>query len=141
MAKWSQPGSGNHWRKLGALVEYVDAMADLATDPKTPMSMIYLIERFAEGARQWLKVAGGAKACLLESALRGRRWAPWEVLLECGAFIGYSTIRFAVLLRVLGGVPVVSVEVDPVQGCIARHFVDLAGVSNTAEIWIGQFRD
>jgi len=45
------------------------------------------------------------------------------------------------LLRVLGGVPVVSVEVDPVQGCIARHFVDLAGVSNSAEIWIGQFRD
>merc|ERR1719443_1621020 len=52
-----QPGSGNHWRKLGALVEHVDALADVVGAPGMPLSMIRIIERFAEGARQWLKVA------------------------------------------------------------------------------------
>merc|ERR1711972_201390 len=27
MEKWAQPGTGNHWRKLGSLVEHVDALA------------------------------------------------------------------------------------------------------------------
>ena len=36
---------------------------------------------------------------------------------------------------------VITVEVDPVQGCIARHHIDLAGLSCFAELWTGQFRD
>jgi len=141
MDRWAQPGAGNHWRKLGLLVEHMDALTDLATSPGMPASMLHLIERFAEGARQWLKVAGGAKAAVLEHAMRQRKWRPWEVLLECGAFIGYTAIRLAMLLRELGGGRAVTVEVDPIQACIARHFIDLAGVSNTVEVWIGQFRD
>mmetsp|Transcript_62829 Transcript_62829/g.205094 ORF Transcript_62829/g.205094 Transcript_62829/m.205094 type:complete len:881 (+) Transcript_62829:1687-4329(+) len=144
MSKWSQPGSGNHWRKLGSLVEHVDALVGVPTDPKTPHGMLRLIERFAEGAHQWLKVAGGAKANLLSSVFCDRSWEPWEFSLECGAFVGYTSIRFAAALRGQlgrGRGRAVSVEVDPVQACIARHFLDLAGCSEIAEVWVGQFRD
>lgn len=143
MSRWAQPGSGNHWRKLGSLVEHVDALVDVVTSSSMPMSMIQLIERFAEGARQWLKVAGGAKADVLRGAVHQRRWWPWEFLLECGAFIGYTSVRLTVALQeALGsGARVVTVEVDPVQACIARHFIDLAGCARSVEVWIGQFRD
>ncbi|CAE8735468.1 unnamed protein product [Polarella glacialis] len=36
---------------------------------------------------------------------------------------------------------VMTVEVDPVQACIARHFLDLAGLSQTVEVSIGQVKD
>lgn len=145
LEKWSQPGSGNHWQKLGSLVEYVDAGADLVTSSGMPLSLVFHIERFAEGARRWLKIAGGGKAELLRDAVLGRKhgWRPWETILECGAFVGYSSIRLASALQEAscGSARVISVEVDPVQACIARHFVDLAGCSNAVEVWVGQFRD
>lgn len=113
--------------------------------PSTPLRLLSLLEIFARSRQHWLKVAGGAKAEALEHAFAARTWQPFEVVLECGTFVGYTAARLAVQLWRQGKGPaaarVMTVEVDPVHACIARHFVDLAGVAQVVEVSIGQVRD
>merc|ERR1712139_590823 len=62
---------------------------------------------------------------------------------ELGTFVGYTAVRLAraSCMQSQGSRAVVTVEVDPVQACIARHIIDLGRLSCTAEVWIGQSRD
>eukprot|EP00746_Dinoflagellata_sp_MGD_P155880 gnl/MRDRNA2_/MRDRNA2_85595_c0_seq1.p1 gnl/MRDRNA2_/MRDRNA2_85595_c0~~gnl/MRDRNA2_/MRDRNA2_85595_c0_seq1.p1 ORF type:complete len:357 (+),score=40.32 gnl/MRDRNA2_/MRDRNA2_85595_c0_seq1:433-1503(+) len=133
---WQQHGSESHWQKLGLLVDHVDCqMSDYNC---SPLSLLQVVEQFASGPGNWLKVAGGQKAKVLESTLMQRRWTPGETAVEFGCFVGYSAIRFASSQAIS---TIISIEVNPIQACIARHFVDLAGVSLSVEVWIGQVRD
>jgi len=92
-----------------------------------------------------LKVAGGSKVEVLEAAVQMQRRKHPNFILECGAYIGYSTIRLALAARMARSLPchpaVVSVEVDPVQACISRHFIDIVGILPDAEVWVSQVRD
>lgn len=148
LEKWKQPGSGNHWEKLGALASFVDDRLPprAATSPAAgAAALLRILETFAQSREHWLKVAGGAKAEVLEHALSSRRWALHEVAVECGTFVGYSAARFAAKLwRLRPRVcrpSVVTLELDPIQACLARHFVDIAGLSALVEVSIGQARD
>lgn len=148
LEKWVQPTAGNHWDKLSAVITFVEERLGGGREvevPATALRLLALLETFAQSREHWLKVAGGAKAELLEHALGGRRWSPHEVAVECGTFVGYSATRLAVqLLRRGGGPPtarVVTIEVDPVHACIARHLLDLAGLSSIVEVCTGQVRD
>jgi len=147
MRKWVQPTSGNHWDKLSTLIEFVDERLPRGapTMPDGPLRLLGLLETFAQSREHWLKVAGGPKGEVLEHAFASRRWEPFEVAVECGAFVGYSASRLAVQMwRRGGGAPtarVMTIEVDPVQACIARHFVDLVGLSPIVEVCVGQVKD
>lgn len=63
----------------------------------------------------------------------------WEASAEFGAFVGFSAIRFARE----GGAQFrgISLEVDPVHTWVARYFIDLALLSNCAEVWLGLLQD
>ncbi|OLP85093.1 Endoplasmic reticulum-Golgi intermediate compartment protein 3 [Symbiodinium microadriaticum] len=116
LEKFAQPASGNHWEKLGAVIDFVEHRLSAAAPqvPGTVNEMLRLLDTFAQRREHWLKVAGGAKA---------------EVALECGTFIGSRTYAKGV---------------DPVQACIARHLVDLAGASFVLSggcHWTGEVRD
>jgi len=129
-------------RKLGRLVQYVE---DCVWPGDAPKAVLEAIENFAAGPGCWLKVAGGSKAEVLETAVQMQRRKDPCVIFECGAYIGYSTIRLSLAAQMPRSPPchpvVVSVEVDPVQACIARHFIDIAGISPDAEVWVSQVRD
>lgn len=148
LRKWVQPTSGNHWDKLSTLIEFVDERLPRGAPamPESPLRLLGLLETYAQSREHWLKVAGGGKAEVLEHAFASRRWEPFEVAVECGAYVGYSASRLAVQMWRRGcGAPcmtrVVTIEVDPVQACIARHFVDLVGLSQIVEVCIGQVKD
>merc|ERR1712070_312469 len=86
------PGSG-HTRgthaKLSLLV--VDMIESGAEDAPT---VLEAVRQHSYGVGQWLKVAGGNKANLIESALRSRpAQRHGEIALEFGVFVGYTTIR------------------------------------------------
>mmetsp|Transcript_6158 Transcript_6158/g.13974 ORF Transcript_6158/g.13974 Transcript_6158/m.13974 type:complete len:404 (-) Transcript_6158:44-1255(-) len=156
---WLQSGSEVHWQKLGQLLDQVEAA--LPSDGNcSPEGFLFAVEAFALGPGRWLKIAGGAKASVLEKALISRCWNPAEVAFECGTFVGYSTVRLAKRFSDVahwrnatpqdggGGVhsaaghhAIVTVEVSPVQACVARHFIDLTGLTVAAEVWVGQVRD
>jgi len=119
---------------------------DASISPAVAVDQVLrLLDSFAQRREHWLKVAGGAKAEVLETAFESHPWQPHEVTLECGTFLGYSAMRLASLAhkRFSGvlGARIMTVEVDPVHACIARHFIDLAGCSRIAEVSIGQVKD
>lgn len=139
------PGSGRvrgTHAKLALLV--ADVRASEAED--APMAL-EAIRQHSYGAGQWLKVAGGGKANLIEDALRSRpAQRHGEIALEFGVFVGYTTIRLGHRAsednRGQDMVPlVVGLEVEPVHVCVARWMVDLAKLSRCVEVWAGMAHD
>jgi len=135
---------GSH-AKLARLVAQmrVSGASDAAT-------VLEAVRQHSYGEGQWLKVAGGSKANLIEHSLRARSARPGEVALEFGVFVAYSTIRIAqraIEFRTLaqvahGSTPdVIGMEVEPVHVCVARWMVDLAGLATAAEVWPGIAHD
>lgn len=154
------------YRKLSRCVDHVaGAVAVEAASSRTSgaaergLRVLRCIEGFAQDIGQWLKVAGGDKARVTEAALQQAMAAASDLggssglaFVEFGAFVGYSTIRFALCAlqgsgvagdaaltsrRLLGA----SFEVDPVHAAVARHFLDLAGLASYAEVWLGLLQD
>lgn len=136
------------YRKVAAIAELLAASAKLGGD-NSAAALLTVVDVFAQtGPGSWLKVAGGAKADVLTTALDGVSSALHTcVAAEFGAFVGYTTLRLADRLRRssqkarLQQVALASVEGDPVHAAVARCTVDLARASEFAELWIGQVRD
>lgn len=132
--------------KLARFVEYLH----FTGRGGSPESILEAVEWFPKDVGKWLKVAGGDKAVLVWDSLCDRlhKARLHEVIVEIGALVGYTCTRLgAVHMRLRGkSYPqqccgVVSIELDSVHACVARHAVDLAGLSFAVEIWIGHFRD
>mmetsp|Transcript_110100 Transcript_110100/g.235064 ORF Transcript_110100/g.235064 Transcript_110100/m.235064 type:complete len:426 (+) Transcript_110100:3-1280(+) len=131
--------------KLARFVQYLECSGC----GSSPEDIIEAVERFPKDVGRWLKVAGGDKAVVLWDSLKRKPNAAHEVAVEFGALVGYTTVRLgAVCARAERDEParayctnVVSVELDSCHACVARHSIDLAGLSGSAEIWIGQVRD
>jgi len=125
------------YRKLSKCIDYVSAVIER---PPSSSHILERIETFGQELGQWLKVAGGDKASLTESTLVGCTLREHEISTEFGAFVGYSGIRFA-KCSLREGLAGVSLEVDPVHASVARYFIDLAGMSPSAEVWLGLLQD
>uniref|UniRef100_A0A7S4R1U2 Catechol O-methyltransferase n=1 Tax=Alexandrium monilatum TaxID=311494 RepID=A0A7S4R1U2_9DINO len=113
-------------------------------------AILEAVRQHAYGPGQWLKVAGGGKANLLEGALRSRPGSGSEVALEFGVFVGYTTVRMGrraaedwrrAALPASSAPLVLGLEVEPVHVCVGRWLVDLGGLSGSVEVWAGMARD
>mmetsp|Transcript_17858 Transcript_17858/g.41990 ORF Transcript_17858/g.41990 Transcript_17858/m.41990 type:complete len:274 (-) Transcript_17858:101-922(-) len=103
-------------------------------------AIVEACEAFAAGgARQWLKVAGAAKAELVDARLRARPAIEHSVVAEFGCFVGYSCVRMA--WRVGGTTRVLSLESDAVHVLLARCLVAAALRSSEAELLPGMAHD
>jgi len=61
-----------------------------------------------------------------------------SVLLELGAYVGYTTTRLACHSgRQQCASLAVSLELDPIHVLMARHLLDVAKLSQQAEVWVG----
>eukprot|EP01065_Artemidia_motanka_P016727 TRINITY_DN20335_c0_g1_i2.p1 TRINITY_DN20335_c0_g1~~TRINITY_DN20335_c0_g1_i2.p1 ORF type:complete len:271 (+),score=84.88 TRINITY_DN20335_c0_g1_i2:398-1210(+) len=85
----------------------------------------------------WLKVATGEKGVVLDQVVA--KYKPATVL-ELGTYCcAYSALRMA------RGMPensrIVTVEVDPIDACLARNVVEIAGRTDQVDVWIGRGSD
>ena len=87
--------------------------------------------------RQWLKVAGGEKAAVIETIIAAVK--PMRVL-EYGVYVGYNSMRMALHMRHWGG-QVVSMEMDPVHACITRNVALLVGLESEMKVQLGHSDD
>lgn len=138
------------YQKLSKCLDYVTAGAE---PHEGADGLLYRIESFGQEVGQWLKVAGGDKASITEDALDRRMPGACEVSAEFGAFVGYSGIRFARCILAASaasgsslrarreGLVGISFEVDPIHASVARHLICLAGLSTSAEVWLGLLQD
>jgi predicted O-methyltransferase YrrM len=92
------------------------------------------IETFIQEQELWLKLAGDEKGAVLDAciAMHGRP----RIIVEVGLYVGYSSTRMASQMRAWGG-RVISMEVDPYHAAISRNTIELAGLTDNIEIWVG----
>lgn len=95
------------------------------------------VEQFAESRSLWLKITAWEKAVVVHEVARLNR--P-QLVLEIGAYIGYSAMNLARAVRAHGG-RVASIEVDPVHVCIVRNMVEYAGLTDNVDVWTGYCYD
>lgn len=142
-----RPNRGNNYPKLAQLVQAVESSAALSGF-EAPV-VLSAIEFFSLASRaQWLKVAAGSKASMINDAVTSPS-AYGGINLELGSFVGYTAIRLAMGAEAMSNRrglqnrdPIVtSFEVDPIHVCVARHFVRIACIKSAAEVWMGQVKD
>lgn len=135
-ARSSSIPTGTPYSKELRLLAYV---LETAT-PGDPASVCEAVEDFGKNvlnpSGQWLKVAGDAKAVVLESAMRGK--PKRGCILEIGCYCGYSAIRMAMAVP---NTRVVTLEVDPAHVVIARNMVAFAGMAHLIDVWTGHSKD
>lgn len=127
------------YTKLSLLIAHIEGSI-CHNDIKCDIS---IVEDFARAApEQWLKIAGGKKGQVVISAaagcaasLLGCGCENGTIMLEFGAFVGYTSCRLA-----SHGI-VVSFEHDPVHVRVAQHFINLLAPPCTAEVWCGRVSD
>jgi len=129
------PSSASHAKELRLLATVLST-----AQAGNPSSVCAAIEKFgqelAPTAGQWLKIAGGAKATILCSALR---LAPEDgAILEVGTYCGYSALRLAMAAPCS---PILTLEVDAVHAFVAHNIIAFAGLTHAIEIRIGHSAD
>jgi len=92
------------------------------------------IETFIREQELWLKLAGDEKGAVLDAVLAAS--GKPRLVVEVGLYVGYSSTRMGSQLRAWGG-RVISMEVDPYHAAIARNTIELAGLSDVIEVWVG----
>lgn len=138
-------GCLGRYGKVLAVLKYVESEMELGCIA----SLHCAVDRYAMNSEgSWLKVAGGAKAEVLQSLTCSRQQWRGHVALELGTFVGYTAARLAsAVLQALdvaagqGQTCLVTVECDPVHVAVARHFLDLAKLASAAEVQPGMVRD
>lgn len=90
--------------------------------------MLSAVEDFAisGGPRRWLKVAGGAKATVLESVVC--RAFPIGIAVELGTYVAYTSMRLARFLTTA------SIEADAVHVCLSRRLLAHVRKSDSVEV-------
>lgn len=123
------------YHKVVLLIDFIASNGAVGAE-----AVIEACEIFATGsARQWLKVAGDAKAEVINACLDRRPPVEFTVIAEFGAFVGYSCVRMA--WRGGPGTRVVSLESDAVHVLVARYVAVEARYSHAAEIVPGMAHD
>lgn len=137
------PGSGN---ARGTHAKLALCVLDIAASgAKDAASTLEAIRQHSYGEGQWLKVAGGGKANLIERSLGIWAAGPALVAVEFGVFVGYTTTRLGARAQEAaarsGGhrnaLRVIGLEVEPVHVCVARWVLDIAALSGSVEVWAG----
>ncbi|CAE8677030.1 unnamed protein product, partial [Polarella glacialis] len=119
---------GHAQHKLAMLVQHVEAV--LSRGPRVADDVLEAIVEFSmKKFNYWLKVAADVKGTLLNYALDHAKAAQGRVRMELGAYAWDLAWR------------VLSLEVDPLHVCIARHMLNLGERSGLAEVRTGQVRD
>jgi len=123
------------YHKLVSLIDFILASGAVGAE-----AVVHACEVFASGSqRQWLKVAGEAKAEVVDWTLGLRPTPERSTVVEFGSFVGYSCIRMAWCSG--GRSPILSLECDAVHVLVARFVVNEARCSQAVEVCSGPAGD
>lgn len=131
------PNTSNstRYRKVASLVAHTSSQAEPGSVP----DFLHTVETFAAlSVGQWLKVAGGEKAEVIEEGYKlSCPGVGGHVAMELGAFVGYTAAR----LCGMGETAVVTFEQDPIHVAVARWHLNHAFLLSRAEVVPGRVVD
>ncbi|CAE7247595.1 unnamed protein product [Symbiodinium natans] len=127
----------SYHREVGLLRKVFDE-----AQPGDVEAIVQTLDHFGEDL-EWAKFAGKSKGKAIVAALCGA--APSKAassprnlgILEIGTYCGNSALRLAAALP---GVPLTSLELDPVCVAVARCLLGFAGLSARVQVWTGHSR-
>ena len=100
-----------------------------------PDSVIEAIHEFGE-KQQWLMGVGDLKGRILDSRItEALASKPQGVVVEMGAYCGYSAVRIARLLT--DDQRLISLELNPDFAIFATQIVELAGLKHRVDFVVG----
>ncbi|XP_057600081.1 catechol O-methyltransferase [Hippopotamus amphibius kiboko] len=100
-----------------------------------PQSVLDAIDAYC-WQKEWAMNVGDRKGQIVDAVLQERQPA---VLLELGAYCGYSAVRMARLLR--PGARLLTIEVNPDCAAIVQQVVDFAGLQDRVTVIVGASQD
>jgi len=136
---------GHAQHKLAMLVQHVEAV--LVRGEQTGAALQEACVEFSgKKYNYWLKVAADQKAEVIDDILHAAPESRHRIRLELGAYVGFSGLRLAGVQQAqppagFAAWRVMSLEVDPLHVCIARHMLNLGERAGLAEVRTGQVRD
>jgi|Transcript_26633 predicted O-methyltransferase YrrM len=137
---------GHAQHKLAMLVQHLEATITRGSGLAARV-LEEVVEFSLKKFNYWLKVAADTKATLIDNVLEHASKSMHRIRLEMGAFVGFSGLRLsgATILSEevlsLESWRVMSLEVDPLHVCVARHVLNLGERASVAEVRTGQVRD
>uniref|UniRef100_A0A8C6HPL5 Catechol O-methyltransferase n=1 Tax=Mus spicilegus TaxID=10103 RepID=A0A8C6HPL5_MUSSI len=103
--------------------------------PGDPQSVLEAIDTYCS-EKEWAMNVGDAKGQIMDAVIREYR--PLLVL-ELGAYCGYSAVRMARLLP--PGARLLTMEINPDYAAITQQMLDFAGLQDKVTILIGASQD
>ncbi|TEA23402.1 hypothetical protein DBR06_SOUSAS910065, partial [Sousa chinensis] len=100
-----------------------------------PQSVLDAIDAYCS-QKEWAMNVGDKKGQIVDTVLREQRPS---VLLELGAYCGYSAVRMARLL--LPGARLLTIELNPDYAAITQQMVDFAGLQDRVTVVVGASED
>ncbi|XP_061026354.1 catechol O-methyltransferase isoform X2 [Eubalaena glacialis] len=100
-----------------------------------PQSVLDTIDAYCS-QKEWAMNVGDKKGQIVDAVLREQRPS---VLLELGAYCGYSAVRMARLL--LPGARLLTIELNPDYAAITQQMVDFAGLQDRVTVVVGASED
>lgn len=100
-----------------------------------PQSVLEAIDTYCS-QKEWAMNVGDKKGQILDAVVREQRPS---VLLELGAYCGYSAVRMARLLE--PGARLITIELNPDFAAITQQMLDFAGLQDRVTILTGASQD
>nr|7UD6_A Chain A, Tyrosine-protein kinase Fyn,Catechol O-methyltransferase [synthetic construct] len=122
-------GSGG--TKEQRILEFVQLVAK----PGDPQSVLEAIDQYCTYA-EWAMNVGDAKGQIMDAVIR--EYSP-SLVLELGAYCGYSAVRMARLLQ--PGARLLTMEINPDCAAITQQMLNFAGLQDKVTILNGASQD
>ncbi|XP_032167408.1 catechol O-methyltransferase isoform X1 [Mustela erminea] len=100
-----------------------------------PQSVLEAIDTYCS-QKEWAMNVGDKKGQILDAVVQEQRPS---VLLELGAYCGYSAVRMARLLE--PGARLLTIELNPDYAAITQQMLDFAGLQDRVTIVVGASQD
>ncbi|KAG5198999.1 hypothetical protein R6Z07F_015418 [Ovis aries] len=120
-------GSSKEQRILQHVLQHAEA--------GDPQSVVAAIDSYSS-EKEWAMHVGEKKGEIVDTVLREQRPS---VLLELGAYCGYSAVRMARLL--LPGARLLTIELNPDYAAITQRMVEFAGLQDKVTVILGASQD
>ncbi|XP_006875908.1 PREDICTED: catechol O-methyltransferase [Chrysochloris asiatica] len=103
--------------------------------PGNPESVLDAIDTYCS-QKEWAMNVGDEKGLIVDKVVR--ECQP-SVLLELGAYCGYSAVRMARLLP--PGARLLTIELNPIYATITQQMLDFAGLQDKVTVLVGASQD
>uniref|UniRef100_E7EUU8 Catechol O-methyltransferase n=1 Tax=Homo sapiens TaxID=9606 RepID=E7EUU8_HUMAN len=104
-------------------------------EPGNAQSVLEAIDTYCE-QKEWAMNVGDKKGKIVDAVIQEHQPS---VLLELGAYCGYSAVRMARLLS--PGARLITIEINPDCAAITQRMVDFAGVKDKVTLVVGASQD